>query len=328
MYYWFFIAAIAVFVFSNFQDSSSESTDGYMSPRMQVLQGVLPSDVNCKSGFELIFKTSNSMPFCVKPETAKRLVERGWGTATLNSQIIEKPKTSLPSSHMFEIIPAASGTALNFYVYDDDLNTSPNGIDIISTSGLIEATINGVQIEIPSKMVETSPSSGKFYLRIALPDTVNGEELDQDDIVLVRYNDESDAAGETRVVSSSFPLSKAFANLELADGGKRIGHEFTLRIYEPDANLDSKRTDRISLSLLEFRSGSIRTTLANPVFSANSGFLIETGPNTNIFEVKIKIPRSIDGKTIHIGDWYEIRYIDSSTPSGTAEKVVLKERIG
>jgi len=327
MYYWFFLAAIAVLLFSSFQDSSSESTDGYMSPRMQVLQGVLPSDVNCKSGFDLIFKTSNNMPFCVKPETAKRLVERGWAI-TISQQIIEKSKTSLPSSNMFEVIPAASGTALNFYVYDDDLNTSPNGIDIISTSGLIEATINGVQIEIPSKMVETSPSSGKFYLRIALPDTVNGEELDQDDIVVVKYNDQSDVAGDTRVVSSSFALSKAFANLELADGGKRIGHEFTLRIYEPDANLDSKNEDKISLGSFEFRSGGIRTTLANPVFNARPSYLLEIGPNSNTFEVKLEIPRSIDGKIIHIGDWYEIRYIDTSTPSGTSEKVILKERIG
>jgi len=267
------------------------------------------------------------MPFCVKPETAKRLVERSWGT-TLNSQIIEKAKTSLPSSQMFEVIPAASGTALNFYVYDDDLNTSPNGIDTISTDGLIEATINGVQIEVPSKMVETSPSSGKFYLRISLPDTVNGVNLDQDDIVLVKYNDQSDAAGDTRVVSSSFPLSKAFASLELADGGKRIGHEFTLRVYEPDANLDSKNEDKISLGSFEFRSGGIRTTLANPVFNARPSYLLETGPNSGTFEVKIEIPRSIDGKTIHIGDLYEIRYIDTSTPSGTSEKVILKERIG
>ena len=325
MYYWFFLAAIAMFVFSNFQDSSSESTDGYMSPRIQVLQGVLPSDVSCKSGFELIFKVSNSMPFCVKPETAKRLVERSWGTTTIN---LEKAQTSLPSTQMFEVIPAASGTALNFYVYDDDLNTSPNGVDIISTSGLIEATINGVQIEVPSKMVETSPSSGKFYLRISLPDTVNGVELDQDDIVVVKYNDQSDAAGDTKVVSSSFPLSKAFASLELADGGKRIGHEFTLRVYEPDANLDSKNEDKISLGSFEFRSGGIRTTLANPVFNARPSYLLETGPNSGTFEVKIEIPRSIDGKTIHIGDLYEIRYIDTSTPSGTSEKVILKERIG
>ncbi|MGQ0376677.1 MAG: hypothetical protein ACT4OW_04130 [Nitrososphaerota archaeon] len=322
MYYWLFVAVITVFLFSNFQDSLESS--GYISPRMQVLQGVLPSDVSCKSGFDLIFKTSSNTPLCVKPETAKRLVERGWA---INLQVIEKSKT-MPQSQMFEVIPAASGTALNFYVYDDDLNTSPNGVDIISTSGLIEATINGVEIEVPSKMVETSPRSGKFYLRIELPDTVNGEELDQDDVVLVKYNDQSDAAGNTKVVSSSFALSKAFANLDLAGGGKRIGHEFTLRIYEPDANVDSKNEDKISLGSFEFRSGGIRTTLVNPVFNARPSYLLETDPNSNTFEVKIEIPRSIDGKTIHIGDLYEIRYVDASTPAGTSEKVILKERIG
>ena len=55
---------------------------------------------------------------------------------------------------------------------------------------------------------------------------------------------------------------------------------------------------------------------------------METGPNTSTFEVMIKIPRELDGKTIHIGDTYEIRYIDRSTPSETSEKVILKGRIG
>ena len=44
--------------------------------------------------------------------------------------------------------------------------------------------------------------------------------------------------------------------------------------------------------------------------------------------VLIKIPRQLDGKTIHIGDEYEIRYIDKSTPSNTNEKIILKGRIG
>jgi len=117
--------------------------------------------------------------------------------------------------------------------------------------------------------------------------------------------------------------------VETVGGGSRIGHEFTVRIYEPDANIDSKNEDKISLSQLEYRGeGGIRTTLANPSFDANSGYLIETGPNTDVFEVKIEIPRKLDGKTVGIGDWYEIRYIDSSTPSGTNEKIVLKGRIG
>jgi hypothetical protein len=117
--------------------------------------------------------------------------------------------------------------------------------------------------------------------------------------------------------------------VQTSGGGSRIGHEFVVRLYEPDANRDSKDEDHIPLSQLEFRAeGGIRTTLANPRFNANSGSLIETGPNTNIFEVMIEIPREVDGKVIHIGYWYEIRYIDTSTPSGTEEKIILKGRIG
>ena len=117
--------------------------------------------------------------------------------------------------------------------------------------------------------------------------------------------------------------------MQTSGGGSRIGHEFIVRIYEPDANRDSKNEDKISLSQLEFRGeGGIRTKLTNPGFDANSNYLIETGKNTGVFEVIIKIPRTLDGKTIHIGDEYEIRYIDSSTPSGSSEKIVLKGRIG
>ena len=141
--------------------------------------------------------------------------------------------------------------------------------------------------------------------------------------------DESDSVGEQRVSSKSVPLTKTFAKIETQNGGSRIGHEFILRLYEPDANRDSRDEDKISISQLEFRSeGGLKTTLANPKFDANSNYLIETGPNTNIFEVQIKIPREIDGKTIHIGNWYEIKYIDKSTPSNTDEKIIFKGRIG
>lgn len=102
-----------------------------------------------------------------------------------------------------------------------------------------------------------------------------------------------------------------------------------MRIYEPGANRDSKDEDKIPLSSFEYRGdGGIRTTLANPRFDANTGSLIETGPNTSTFEVKIKIPRELDGKVIHIGDKYEIRYIDRTTPSDTDEKIIFKGRIG
>ena len=48
------------------------------SPRAQVNSGIVSSEVICKEGFELLLKTSNGAPACVKPATAQKLIERGW----------------------------------------------------------------------------------------------------------------------------------------------------------------------------------------------------------------------------------------------------------
>ena len=53
--------------------------DSSVSPLKQVNQGVLPTDVACKTGFELILKSNSGNPACVTPETASKLVSKGWG---------------------------------------------------------------------------------------------------------------------------------------------------------------------------------------------------------------------------------------------------------
>ena len=287
------------------------------SPRKQMVEGVLAQDVMCREGLELVIRT-NGMPACVKPETADKMFDRGMLNTTEFTKL-EKVVT----------IPASSMSTVNFYVTDHDLNLAHSAIEVVSTEGLFEFTINGISIQGPKNMIETGPNTGQFYLKLELPETINGRQLSQDDIILIKYLDESDLVGEQRVLSKSIPLTKTFAKVETSGGGSRIGHEFFVRVFEPDANRDSKDEDRIPLNQLEFRSeGGVRTTLANPEFDANSNFLIETGPNTNIFEVQIKIPRYIDDKIVHIGEWYEIKYIDKSTPSNTDEKIIFKGRIG
>ena len=288
------------------------------SPIKQMKDGISPENILCREGLELVIRI-NGMPACVKPETADRMQERG---ILLDTKIIKSD---------FEIttVPASSMAIVNFYITDHDLNLSHRGIEVISTEGLFEFTINGISIQGPERMVETGYDTGKFYLKLELPETVNGKQLSQDDIVVIKYLDKSNQSGEQSIQLKSIPLTKTFAEIETFGGGSRIGHEFILRLYEPDANRDSRDEDKISISQLEFRSeGGIKTTLANPKFDANSNYLIETGHNTNIFEVEIKIPRQIDGKTIHIGDWYEIKYIDRTTPSNSDEKVIFKGTIG
>ena len=288
------------------------------SPIKQMKDGISPENILCREGLELVIRI-NGMPACVKPETADRMQERG---ILLDTKIIKSD---------FEIttVPASSMSIVNFYITDHDLNLSHRGIEVISTEGLFEFTINGISIQGPERMIETGYDTGKFYLKLELPETINGKQLSQDDIVVIKYLDKSNQSGEQSIQLKSIPLTKTFAEIETFGGGSRIGHEFILRLYEPDANRDSRDEDKISISQLEFRSeGGIKTTLANPKFDANSNYLIETGHNTNIFEVEIKIPRQIDGKTIHIGDWYEIKYIDRTTPSNSDEIVIFKGTIG
>ncbi len=227
-------------------------------------------------------------------------------------------------------IPASSATVVNFYVTDDDLNTASNAAETIPTEGLLKFAINGIPIEGPDTMTETGPDTGQFHVRLELPPTIDGRPITHNDVVDVTYIDQAGRSGEGQSVTKSFTLSSTYAHMQSeGDGKKRIGHEFTLRIYEPDANMDSKEENRIPLNRFEFRSeGSIRVTLDHDAFDANRSHMVETGPNTGTFEVTIKIPRQIDGKVIHIGDWYEITYHDNSTPSGTSEEIVLRGKIG
>lgn len=50
------------------------------SPLLQFKSGISAKDVKCTLGFELILKTENNSPICVKPDTSKILIERGWAT--------------------------------------------------------------------------------------------------------------------------------------------------------------------------------------------------------------------------------------------------------
>ena len=58
-----------------------ETASSIVPPLKQIENGIEPEKVNCKEGLELIFKTSNNSPACVKPESITKLVERGWAKA-------------------------------------------------------------------------------------------------------------------------------------------------------------------------------------------------------------------------------------------------------
>ena len=300
-----------------------------ISPKKQFDSGTDVQDIVCNIGKSLVLRPTGE-PTCLKPTTAERFEQKGWTIIkTVQATFPESIKTRHAINEI-QNIPASSSSVVNFYIIDQDLNLARDAAEIVSTEGLFEFSINGQVFQGPSKMIETGFDTGRFLIELNLPESINGETVQQDDVLLIRYLDETDFSGNPRILTKSITLSSSYAKVETSGGGaSRIGHEFTVRIYEPDANTDSHDEDKIPLSLFEYRGeGGIRTTLANPRFDANSGSMIETGPNTSTFEVKIKIPRELDGKTVHIGDWYEIRYIDRNTPSETQEKIIFEGRIG
>jgi hypothetical protein len=186
-----------------------------------------------------------------------------------------------------------------------------------------------VAISGPSKLVETGNNSGVFVGKIDIPTSVNGRQLKQGDTLVITYNDESDASGNPQTVSRSISISKASTDFSPSSKNIRIGQIFQIRIYDPDFNLDSREADNISLSLIEFRtSNGIRTTLANEAFDAKPSSLRETGDNTNFFVVTLKMPKEIDGKRLKIGSSAQLRFTDTTSPSGTTEILKTNIRIG
>ncbi|MGH9998421.1 MAG: hypothetical protein ACRD90_00970, partial [Nitrosopumilaceae archaeon] len=209
---------------------------------------------------------------------------------------------SLSNLYVKESISKVSpGSILNLYLTDYDLNTSPKGIDMAATVGLLEFTINGITIEGPDTMREVSVNSGTFFMQLNIPTMVNGRPVERGDILLIKYNDQTNAVGEPKTITKSVVLSKTLSNISTSTKSVRIGEKFLVQLYEPDWNLDSKNPDTIPLDLVKFRAKGIRTTLANSAFDASTHGLRETGPNTNLFVAYIEIPRKIDNRTIQIG---------------------------
>lgn len=64
------------------------NTMGRLLPLEQFKRGTAASDVKCNDGLLLVIKAEDGTPACVKPDTAQKLMEKGWtrevGTSNLN----------------------------------------------------------------------------------------------------------------------------------------------------------------------------------------------------------------------------------------------------
>lgn len=62
------------------QQGALTPSGNYLPPVKQMKMGIMPQEVLCNEGMELIFKSSDGSPKCVSMVAAEKLVERGWAT--------------------------------------------------------------------------------------------------------------------------------------------------------------------------------------------------------------------------------------------------------
>ena len=225
----------------------------------------------------------------------------------------------LMSSPACYAVSVSPGSTVPFYITDDNLNTSHRAVQTISTSGLVDFTINRIPISGPSTMTETGVDSGVFVLYLTIPTSVNGKPLKDGDVVVMTYHQKVDYSGNptdiTQSVTISVTPSIPISSPTLSQDRVGIGQTFLLQLYAPNWNLDSYTSDSIPLNLIEFRDGGLVTTLADPAFSIPTGDIRETGPNTNLFVAQVKIPREVDGVPLEIGSTIEFSFTDPTEGS-------------
>ena len=216
-------------------------------------------------------------------------------------------------------------------VADSDADTSANGIDSIDASTVSMEIIRGseeVSVDTGDGQIsETAPNSGVFELDMSI--AYNAGPTDgcpaglgnigcilQGDILHVVYTDKSDASGSENTVTDSATFDLRNGVLQSDQTAYIIGSDAIITLIEPDLNLDSDSTETYTLDLIEWDSDAGTAPLSDGVFSATPSNLLETGPDTGIFQVVVSIPDEIEGDKLERGEEITLEYVDWG-PSGS-----------
>ena len=130
------------------------------------------------------------------------------------------------------------------------------------------------------------------------------------------YTDQSDASGSENTVTDSATFDLRNGVLQSDQTAYIIGSDAIITLIEPDLNLDSDSTETYTLDLIEWDSDAGTATLADSVFSATPSNLLETGPDTGIFQVVVSIPDEIEDDKLERGEEITLEYVDWG-PSGS-----------
>ena len=212
-------------------------------------------------------------------------------------------------------VPGDDAVTIYIAVSDADVDKSSDSAETLS-GGLVTVKVGGESFALTDDLKETSPDSGVFEISIGLDST---DEIEQGDIITVRYDDQSDASGNTNTAFDSATFDLRSAVLQSDKSTYVIGQNALITLIEPDLNLDSATIDSVDLDRIAWDSdaydGSLDKSEARAALGPVPTNLRETGENTGIFRVVITIPKDIDDSALERGEEITLTYIDMG-PSG------------
>ena len=129
----------------------AESMIHLPSPQQQIASGTSAVDVICNSGLTLIAKLSSDSSACVKPSTAMKLEERGWGQILKESSMMEQEREKMIEEIMLKNEPIDDPKMIAEIIVENEPIYDPKIIP------------NNFISEINNKFLTLTPGTALFY---------------------------------------------------------------------------------------------------------------------------------------------------------------------
>lgn len=118
----------------------TKATSGYSSPLKQYKAGVSLNDIQCTQGLQLVIKSKDASPACVKPATASRLISLGWAKPVADEQSTTKTVTLDDNNKSVTIRKGQSfllklGEAYNWDINIDDQSVLSRVMNVMVIKG-------------------------------------------------------------------------------------------------------------------------------------------------------------------------------------------------
>lgn len=146
----------------------------YWTPLKQFKSGIPITEIQCREGLAIILKSSDGLPACVKPETKKILIERGWAKTESMFSSVESNYDPYNTRCGSGVVPAISTDWQLLGMTPSDKNWESLGRYLIQQKFYQELKNRNIIFTPACFGVHTGPIEESYPPRFAMCSTVTG----------------------------------------------------------------------------------------------------------------------------------------------------------